>query len=103
MILIHNYKGADSGVLLKIGDSLRKFPELSLKSETAYEEAPELIVKQHKVFAAIKAALLGMMERDLKDTGQCRLYLASKPWGVVSKAFALPKFSPIILIFNQEY
>ena len=82
---------------------MRKYPELSLKSDTAYDEAAELISKQHKVFAAIKAALLGVMEKDFKDTGQCRLYLASKPWGVVRQALALPKFSPIILIFNHEY
>ena len=82
---------------------MRKYPELSLKPETAYVEAAELVAKHHKVFAAIKAVLLAMMEQDLKDTGQCRFYLANKPWGVVSQGFALPKYSPIILIFNREY
>jgi len=89
-------------VLLKIAESLRKYPELSLKTKTAYGEAPELVVKQRKVFGAIKSVLLAMMERDFKNTGQCRLYLAKKPWGVHLSAFGLPKFSPIILIFNHE-
>jgi len=89
-------------VLLKIADSLRKYPELSLNPKTAYKEATGLVVKQNKVFAAIKAVLLDMMEKDLKNTGQCRVYLANKPWGVHLSALALPKFSPIILIFNRE-
>ena len=89
-------------MLLKIADSLRKYPELSLETKTAYGEAPELVVKQHKAFGAIKSVLLAMMEQDLKNTGQCRLYLANKPWGVHLSAFGLPKSSPIILIFNHE-
>ena len=100
--IVTSLKGANSGVLSKIGDSLRKYPELSLKTKTAYDEAPELVVKQQKVFGAIKAVLLAIMERDLKKTGQCRLYLANKPWGEHLSAFGLPKFSPIILIFNRE-
>jgi len=88
---------------LKIGDTLRKYSELRLNSDTAHKKAPEFIAKQHRTFASGKAVLLAMMEHDLKDTGQCRLYLANKPWGVTKAAFGLPKFSPIILIFNHEY
>jgi len=99
---LHFIKGADSGVLFQIAESLRKYPELRLNPKTAYKEAPDLVVKQNKVFAAIKAVLLAMMEKDLKDTGQCRLYLANKPWGLHLSAIALPKFSPVILIFNHE-
>jgi len=43
-----------------------------------------------------------MIEQDLRDTGQCRLYLANKPWGENLAAFGLPKSSPMILIFNHE-
>ena len=97
-------QGADSGALLKIGNSLRKYPELSLKSGSAYtQKTAELIAKHHKVLGAGKAALLAMMEQDLKDTGQCRLYLAKKPWGENKPAFGLPKFTPIVLIFSYEY
>jgi len=55
------------------------------------------------VLGAGKAALLAVMEQDLKDTGQCRLYLARKPWGENKPAFGLPKFSPIVVIFSYEY
>ncbi len=57
LIYAHIIKGADAGVLSKIGNSLKKYPELSLKSKTAYEEAADIIATQHKVFAGGKAVL----------------------------------------------
>jgi len=30
-----------------------------------------------------------MIEQDLKETGMCRLSLASNPWGIAHAAFAL--------------
>jgi len=90
-------------MLLKIGDSLRKNPELSLNSKTAYEEGANIVATEHKVFTGGKASLLGVIEQDLKTSGQCRLYLANKPWGANKVALGLPKFSPIISIFNHEY
>ena len=82
---------------------MRKYPELSRKSNIAYGlETAELIAKQRKVLGAGKAALLTLIEQDLKTTGQCRLNLAKKPWGVYRPSFGLPKSSPLIEVFNHE-
>lgn len=95
-------KNANSGTLLIIGNSMRKYPELNLNPATSHEIAPELVVKHLRTFATGMSVLLAIMEKDMKDTGQCRLYLAKKPWGAQRSAFGLPKFSPIIAIFNRE-
>ena len=96
-------KTAKSGTLLIIGNSMRKYPELNLNPATSHQIAPELVVKHRRTFATGKSVLLAMMEEDMKDTGQCRLYLAKKPWGAQRLAFGLPKFSHITPIFNREY
>jgi len=96
-------KNANSGPLLIIGNSMRKYPELNLNPSTSHDTAPELVVKHRRTFATGKSVLLTMIEKDMKDTGQCRLYLAKNTWAAQRTAFGLPKFSPMIPIFNREY
>lgn len=101
--IIYIFKNANSGVLLKIGDSLRKYPiELRLPSLTKIEKAAELVIEYQRTFTAQKSTLLAFMEEDLKATGQCRVYLAKKPWDTSQQALALPKFSPVVSTFNRE-
>jgi len=42
------------------------------------------------------------MDKDLKETGQCRLYLAKEPWDTVRAAFGLQKNGQLTPIFNRQ-
>lgn len=59
---IYNIKDAKKGVLLKIGDTLRQYPELRMTSERAVE----LVVKYERAFTTVRSNLLATMEQDLK-------------------------------------
>lgn len=90
-------------VLSKIGDSLRKHPELRLTPADVKHRVADLIVDYERSYTMLKSDLLTIMERDLKATGQCRLYIAKKPWDTTRMALGLPKSSPLTRIFNKEY
>lgn len=88
-------------MLRKIGDVLRKHPELRVNIP---DEAIELVASHRKVYFSNRPNLLTLIEKDLKTTGQCRLYLAEKSLvGRFKHVMALPKNSPITQIFNREY
>jgi len=99
--LIQNTAKSESLVLSKIGDSLKMNPELRI-SPSEVKNVVDLILKFRRSYTTEKAVLLSMIERDLKETGQCRLYLAQEPWDTARLAFALPKSSPLTLIFSNE-
>lgn len=92
-------KKAKTGVLSKIGDSLRKYPELRLNFR---EHAIEYVIKYQRSFTSNKAGLLAMIEQDMKETNQCRLYLTKKSWETIKLALGLPKFSPIVQMYNYQ-
>ena len=73
------------------------------RAVTTQKQTIDLIVKYRRTFTAGKAVLLAMMNSDLKEVGQCRVRLAKEKWNTVGQALALPKFSPIVPIFNQQY
>ena len=86
---------------MKIADSLRNYPELRIEY-TNIEIIVESVIKNQKAFTTVRSSLLDTMEKDLKKTGQCRLYLAKEPWDIIRAALALPKFSPLTSTFNQQ-
>ena len=42
------------------------------------------------------------MEKDMKDTGKCRMYLAKEPWDIVRAAFGLQKESQLTPTINRQ-
>jgi len=89
-------------VLSKIGDSLREHPELRLTQADVEQHVADLIINHQRSYTMVKSELLIRMERDWKQTGQCRLYLAKKPWDMSRVALAFPKSSPLTHIFSTE-
>lgn len=87
--------------LSKIGDSLRKYPELRLTPEDV-DHVADLIVDNKRSYTFEKSVLLSIMEEDLKKTGQCRLYIAKNPWDRAREALALPRSSPQTQIVSTE-
>ena len=78
---------------------MRQYPEL----RTTSEQAVELVVKYERAFTTVRSNLLATMEEDLKNTGQCRLYLAEKSWDTSRVGFGLPKSNAIMTqIVNKE-
>ena len=107
MILNNGIKNAakdtpKSTALSKIGDSLRKHPELRLSQKNVEEDVADFIVKYQRSFTRVKSNLLDIMERDLKKTGECRLYIAKEPWDKSWMGLGLQKSSPLTQTFSTE-
>lgn len=49
----------------------------------------ELILEKQRSFTTVKSYLLSTMKKILKETGQCRLYLAKVHWDTAKAAFEL--------------
>jgi len=43
-----------------------------------------------------------MIEKDLRMTGKCRVYIAKEPWDNAKLAFAFPKNSKLAPIFSKQ-
>ena len=101
IILLIFVQSSKEGALSKIGESLIKYPELRLIRPTR-ELIVESIVEKQRSFTTVKSYLLSTMEKDMKETGQCRMYLAKEPWDTVRAAFGLQKDSQFTPTFNHQ-
>ena len=105
---MHIMKNAVKGIsaktdaLSKIGDTMRKYPELRLSQKNVEEDVTDFIVKYQRAYTRVKSNLLIVMERDFKKTGQCRLYIAKEPWDKSWMGLGLQKSSPLTQTFSTE-
>ncbi len=76
--MLKNAAKENSMVLSQIGDSLREHPELRLTQADVEERIADLIIDDQRSYTMVQSDLLIILERDLKHTGLCRLYITKK-------------------------
>ena len=94
-----------STIGIKIGNTLKAHPENLLQANPQLmEQLPDKINSDGgHCYVMVDPVMKVILKNDLIKTGQCRLYLAKETWAAQRTAFGLPKFSPMIPIFNREY
>jgi len=95
-------KESKEGFLFKTAESLKKYPELRINTTTSFDTIVQSVIRHKKSFTTVKTALLDIIQKDWKKTGQCRLFLAKEPWDTARVSFAFQKSSPLTPIFNQQ-
>jgi len=77
-----------------------KYPkELSLPNG---HDVADLVTRYKRTYTQEESTLLALIEKDLKDSGTCRLSLAKKSWDISQTSFALRKSNQATHIFNLE-